>query len=358
MIDNLHIIQPDRPDIIISDIRLISFYRKMDTRATVEEMLDGRDVLVEEFYSNGLQVLLELKRQLMLKYSDKSFQGQRDYRSAFREASHRLLLQVRDNKLIVRKSPDIGWLKLLYPDKSDFLISFPDVQGLNSSWQWYQKGIEINVLKLTLHPFYGTYFPTRFDHLLLFDKWLKRYSGAKKSAIDIGVGSGVLSFQLLKNGFEKVSGTDTNKNAVIGVGQESDRLGFKDKLKLSHGDLFCDCDSGAELIVFNPPWLLARHKLEEGIDKAIYYEVELFPRFFRQAEKYLSKEGKLVILFSNFAQIAGNDDVHPVLEELEKGGRFKKELFLQRDVKSSSKKTKRKDRRNDEKVELWVLTHR
>jgi len=39
-------------------------------------------------------------------------------------------LKVKDNKLIVKKSPDIGWLALLYPDVSEFYVTFPEVQGI------------------------------------------------------------------------------------------------------------------------------------------------------------------------------------------------------------------------------------
>jgi len=353
---NLDSIQADRPNIITTEIEAIHFYRKMDTEATVVEMIEGKYVLVEEFYSNGLQVLAELKRKLLLTHKDKSFQGQRDYRAAFREASHRLLLKVKDNKLIVKKSPAIGWLELLYPDVSEFYISFPEVQGMNSSWQWYKKGIEIKTLNLTLHPFYGTYFPTRFDHLKLFDKWLKKYGGAKDNAIEIGVGSGVLSFQLIQNGFKNIFATDTNKNAIIGVSQESKRLGFEKKIRLNHGDLFENCDIKADLIVFNPPWLLAKHTLEEGIDKAMYYEEELFPRFFKQAKEHLAPQGKIVLIFSNLAEVVDKESIHPIIEELQKNQRFRKELHLTRDVRASSRRTKRRDSRDKEKVELWVLT--
>jgi len=34
----------------------------MDTKATVAEMVVGKHVLVEAFYSNGLQVLAEFKK--------------------------------------------------------------------------------------------------------------------------------------------------------------------------------------------------------------------------------------------------------------------------------------------------------
>ncbi|MDQ7047030.1 MAG: class I SAM-dependent methyltransferase [Sulfurovum sp.] len=352
---DLNAIQADRPDIITTEIEAIRFYRKMDTTATVNEMIAGKYVLVEEFYSNGLQVLNELRKNLLLKHQDKSFQGQRDYRAAFRKASHRLLLKVKDNKLTVKKAPDSGWLTVLYPDVSEFYVPFPQMQGMNSSWQWYEKGLEIKTLDLTLKPYYGTYFPTRFDHLKLFDKWLKKYEGSKENAIDIGVGSGILTFQLIQNGFKNIFATDTNKNAIIGVAEESKRLGFEDKITLNHADLFENCDVKADLIVFNPPWLLAKHALEEGIDKAMYYEEDLFPRFFEQALDHLTPEGKVVLIFSNLARVVDKESTHPIIEELQKHKRFRKELHLTREVRASSRRTKRRDSRDNEKVELWVL---
>ena len=121
---NLTTVEPNRPNIITEKVEAISFYRKMDTEATVKEMIDGKYVLVEEFYSNGLQVLNELRKQLLVKHQDKSFQGQRDYRAAFKKASHRLLLKVEENKLMVKKAPKFGWLEILYPNVSDFYVPF------------------------------------------------------------------------------------------------------------------------------------------------------------------------------------------------------------------------------------------
>ena len=353
---NVTTLKADRPEIMIELEDAIHFYRKMDTKATVEEMIAGKYVLVEEFYSNGLQVLNELKKQLLLKHKDKSFQGQRDYRGAYKKASHRLLLKVENNNLVVKKAPDFAWLELLYPDVNDFYVAFPDVQGMNSSWQWYEKGIEIKTLNLRLHPYYGAYFPTRFDHLKLFDKWLKRYEGKRTQAIEIGVGSGVLSFQLIQNDFERIWATDINKNAIIGVDKESKRLELEDKITLNYGDLFENCELKADVIVFNPPWLLAKHTLEEGIDKAMYYDENLFPRFFEQAQKHLTPNGKIVLIFSNLAEVVDKESTHPIIEELQNNNRYRKELHLKRDVRASSRRTKRRDSRENEKVELWVLS--
>lgn len=349
-------IKVDRPNIITSKVEGISYYRKMDTKATVKEMIAGKTVIVEEFYSNGLEILAELKKRLKLKLKDKGFKGEREYRAAFRTASHRLLIKVENNKLAVKKCPDIGWLEILYPDVSDFYVSFPEVQGMNSSWQWYKKGIEIKTLDITIKPYYGTYFPTRFDHLKLFDKWLKKYDGPKNNVIDMGVGSGILSFQLIQNGFEDILAVDTNKNAIIGVEEESKRLGYEDKISVKHSDLFENCEKKANLIVFNPPWLVAKHKLEEGIDKAMYYEKDLFPRFFEEAKKHLTPEGKIVLVFSNLTQIVDDENSHPIINELKKNNRYRKDLHLRRDVRASSRRTKRLDSRETEKVELWVLS--
>jgi hypothetical protein len=256
----------------------------------------------------------------------------------------------------VNKSPKIGWLEKLYSELDEFLLPFPQVQGLNSAWQWYTNGISIPVLRNKIHPYYGTYFPTRFEHLQLFDNWLKRYEGTKKSAIDVGVGSGVLSLMLMKHGFQKAFGTDTNPNAIIGLNESMEGTKLSRKIELDFGDLFGKWDKHTELIVFNPPWLPASHELGR-LDEAIYYNDKLFPEFFEEAKKRILPDGRVVLLFSNLAQLTEVTTEHPIENEIEKGGRFKLDLCLKKSVKAASDKTKRNQHwREDEEVELWVLS--
>ncbi len=342
-----------RPEPITSNIDVFPFDRLTEPQEAIDALIEGYYILIIDYFSSGLVLLKALKQFVKSEYSDQSFQGQRDFRSAFRELSHRILLKIDNHKLTIKKAPEIGWLKILYPELEIFLLPFTQVQGLNSSWQWYKKGIFIPVLKKKIHPWFGVYFPARFEHLELFDSWLRRYKGKKKSAFDIGVGSGVLSFQLIKNGFEKVYGTDTNANAIIGLNENPNQL--QSKLELLHGDLFANSNEKTELIVFNPPWLPASQNLDE-LDKAIYYTPEMFSCFFDDAKKHLQPNGRVVLMFSNLAQITKVDDNHPIEMELEKGGRFDKELFIQKKVRAASKKTKRNQNwRAEEKVELWVL---
>lgn len=258
---------------------------------------------------------------------------------------------------MVRKAPEIGWLKILYPDLDVFLIPFAQVQGLNSAWQWYQKGISIPVLKNKIFPFYGTYFPTRFEHLELLEKWLEGYQGSKASAIDVGVGCGVITYQLLNHGFDKVGATDSNPNAIHGMKEDLDQKNITSEVELFLGDLFAQCHLQADLIVFNPPWLPLAND-NEGLEKAMYYDEGLFPRFFAEASKHLKPEGKLVLLFSNLAQITHLTKTNPIEEELEHGGRFQKESLMKSKVQAASTKTRRNQNwREDEFVELWVLKH-
>ncbi len=348
-------IEINRPEPITTEIELVPYKKKDNPKHAVDDLIEGYNVLVLDYYSTGLVILNELKKELNKRYKNKSFKEQRKFRNEFYEISNRLFLEVRNNKLAVKKSPSIGWLEVLYDDVNDFLLSFPQVQGLNSSWQWYKNGVAIPVLKDKIYPWYGTYFPTRFEHIELFENWLKRYSGKKETAFDIGIGSGVLSFQMLQNGFSKIFATDINPNVIVGIDEALKKKQISTSIELSYGSLFSDFKSKADLIVFNPPWLPATYNTT-GIDDAMYYNENLFASFFKEAKKHLKNDGKIVILFSNLAKLVTENIVHPIEYELENNKLFEKELYEIKKVKSASKKTKRNiSTRKDEFVELWVL---
>ncbi|MBC7606946.1 MAG: methyltransferase, partial [Burkholderiales bacterium] len=183
------------------------------------------------------------------------------------------------------------------------------------------------------------------------------YSGPKKTAIEVGVGSGVLSLQLVKHGFQKVFVTDTNANAIIGLNEVMGETKLSRKIELDFAPLFGKWEKETELIVFNPPWLPATEELE-NLDEAIYYDENLFPDFFKEAKKRLLPEGKIVLLFSNLAQVTEVSKIHPIENELAEGGRFQLEKCTRKPVKQASDKTKRDQYwRAGEMVELWLLLH-
>lgn len=351
-------IKVNRPKPITQDIQAVIFNQSTNVKKTIDLLKKGNYVLIDEFYSNGLSLLHELNNYLKRKFPNQSFEEQREFRSEYQKLSNLILLRIIDHKLEVKKSPAIGWLEKLYPELNNYFLTFPQVQGLNSSWQWYKNGISIPVLRNKIYPYYGVYFPTRFEHLQLFDNWLKRYTGPKKTAIDIGIGSGVLSLQMMKHGFQKVFGTDTNPNAIIGLEEFMKGTKLSRKIEIDYGHLFGKWDKQTELIVINPPWLPTSSDLDR-IDEAIYYNENLFPDFFKEAKKRLLNDGKLVILFSNLAQITDVAKENPIKKELVEGGRFKLDLYLKKSVKPASDKTKRNQHwRSSEEVEIWVLSHK
>jgi tRNA1(Val) A37 N6-methylase TrmN6 len=332
------------------------FRKTMDTQIAINAMLKGEFVLVFDLYSTGLIVLKALKNYLEKQHKQHTFNEQRDYRSEYNTLSNRLLVSVSNNKLKVKKSPEIGWLKVLYPDLTEYLLPFPKVQGLNSAWQWYKTGINIPGLDKKIKPFYDTYFPTRFEHLDLFNNWLSNTRTSKDIAYDIGVGSGVLTFQLLQHGFKTIIATDTNPNAIIGMEESLSKTKLNDSsVDLRYGNLFTDCNSLADLIVFNPPWVPINQDIK-GIDKAIYYDEHLFPEFFKAAEKHLKPNGRLVLIFSNLAEVTNVTTENPIELELLTNSRFEKDELLTKPVSKASNKTKRNQNwRKDELVQLWVL---
>lgn len=348
-------LQVNKPTPITSEKPSAVFIRETSTKDTIALLEEGKSVLITEFYNNGLTLLKALHEYLGRKLPNKTFQEQRAYRSAYQKLSNLILIEVVDHKLDVKKAPVIGWFDKLYPEITNFMLPFPQVQGLNSAWQWYDKGINIPVLRNKLHPYYGTYFPTRFEHLEVFENWLKRYEGPKKSAIDVGIGSGVLALQMVKHGFQKVFGTDTNPNAIIGLKEFMGDTKLSRKIELDFGHLFGKWNKPAELIVFNPPWLPQSQELNR-IDQAIYYDDKLFSEFFAPAKERLLPEGKLILIFSNLAKITGTSDEHPIEKELDNGGRFVLDKCFTKKVKPASAKTKRDLHwRENEVVELWVL---
>ena len=267
-------IQINKPTPVILGVKTIKFDRSTDVRETIYAMKDGATVLITEFYNNGMLLLKELHKHLKNRLPNKTFSEQRAYRAEYHKLSNQILVEITDFEVDLKKAPKIGWIKILYPENNNFFLTFSQVQGLNSAWQWYKNGISVPVLRNKIHPYYGTYFPTRFDHLILFDNWLKRYEGAKKSAIDVGIGSGVLSFQMVQHGFQKVYGTDTNPNAIVGLKDFMGDTKLSRKIELDFGNLFGKWKNETELIVFNPPWLPAVSNLE-NIDAVSYTHLTL-----------------------------------------------------------------------------------
>lgn len=316
-----------------------------------ERLLDGGSLVVTDHYRTGLRILGQLRAQLDAPADDAPYGARKAFREAFDDAARRLLVPIRQHAVDVPGAPRNGFVAELYPKRTAFLLRFVDLERMNNAWERYDAGVHLAVLGHRLHPFYGTYVPTRTAHLELFGTWLSAYDGPRQHAIDVGTGSGVLALMLCRAGFEQVVATDTNPNAVESVRRELARLDPPPPITPEHADLLGTQERRADLVVFNPPW--TQGTAEGLLDRALVFEPGLFERFFDQAAQRLTPAGRIVLVFSNLIELVQPDVEHPIRAEL-RGTRFRLANKLQRKVKPLRTRDGRQ-RRTKERVEVWEL---
>lgn len=327
----------------------------MHFRKILALLRNGKTVCLTGTYGFALTFYSWLKKQNNFKFLVKDYQSSRKNRETLRLMTANLMIRVQDHRAALEKAPDIPWLPDFYPEHKDFLIRFSDFLGMNGAWQWYSNGIKFPVLEDKMHPFYGVYFPTRYEHLLLFDKWLAKNTGFTK-ALDIGTGCGVLALMMLKHGIPFVHTTDINPNAVYSAALEFERNKLLSKTIIEQASFTGSYEpDGNDLIVFNPPWIPAQTSTE--LDLATYYDPGFFEKFFSSVHTKMRSDTTLVLLFSDFAKVAGINSQHPIETEIQNKTRFLPVEKLEAPItqKPSKRKTWLEEIRKREKVELWVM---
>ena len=323
----------------------------MAPEKAAKALIAGKTLRVTDHYRTGTVILEHLEHQLKKPPFHAPYAERLAYGRRFREVALRLLAPIKNHSVQLVEAEPIGFLAELYPEQDLFCLPFIEVQSLHGAWQRYEKGAHLAVLGRRLHPFYGTYAPTRTSHLELFATWLSQYAGPRKVGVDVGTGCGVLALMLARAGFSSVAATDSNPNAIESARREIERSGGQPGLSLQCTDLLGEEPTGFDLIAFNPPWLLGEH--DDLLDQALHFQPGLFARFFDQAAERLSPSGRIVLLFSNIIRLMQPEVPHPIDMELQ-GSRFRLVQKLQRKVKPSVGPDGRR-RRTREKVEVWEL---
>jgi SAM-dependent methyltransferase len=319
--------------------------------ASAERLYNGELLMVWDNYGRGADVLDALHDYMQPPPFGADHELKSRYELAYRKAAKNLLVGIRGHKVMLNDGAPIGFLEQLYPDLPQFVLPFVEMQELFGAWRRFVDGVPMPVLGHKLHPYFGTYAPTRTSHLQLFATWLSQYKGSKARAIDVGCGSGVLSLMLAKAGVEQVLAIDDNPNAVHSVALEIERHPPRGLVIPAHGDLLEPNQTKADLIVFNPPW--TQQIPSSLVDRALYFPKGLFERFFDQAEQHLAPGGRVVLLFSNLITLVQPEVPHPIESELRKG-RFSLVQTMNRKVKSTKSKSG-KARGTKEKVQVWEL---
>lgn len=325
--------------------------RNTSPRRAALRLRDGEVLFVTDAWHTALAVLQALRELLGEPPKGADFPTRQAARRFWRTASARLFVPVVDRKVALSGAPEIGFLAELYPEIDRFGLPFVEALDLFNAWRTYHAGVHLAVLGHRIHPFYGTYAPTRTSHLELFATWLAQDQGARGRAVDVGTGSGILALMLCRAGFEEVLAVDISPNAVLSVERQIARHDAPLPLTVQRGDLLEGVDGPFDRIVFNPPWV--QGLVETPLDRALVFDDDLFPRFFDQAHARLAPDGRVVLLFSNVIELVQPDVGHPILAELARG-RFREVQVLRRRVQGTLTPDGKK-RRTKEKVEVWEL---
>jgi len=85
--------------------------------------------------------------------------------------------------------------------KNDFFVSSPFLDGLVSSIEFAQKGMQVHCLKSkNIYPLYGVYMPTAQEYLNLFSNYVTQNNlQSKENLVELGCGSGILSLIAKEN---------------------------------------------------------------------------------------------------------------------------------------------------------------
>ncbi len=340
-----------RPEPLLG-LRMETVDRNESVTAVARRLIKGDSLCVSDHYRTGVEILAALRAPLNPPHAEASYGERQDFDRRYRAAALRLMAPIVGHRLALDDAHHNGFLADLCPGLDVFRIPLISVQELHGAWQRYEQGTHLAVLGRTLHPFYGTYAPTRTSHLELFGTWLSQYAGPRDVAMDVGTGCGVLAFMLAKGGFARVVATDNNPNAIESVSRELQRLMPPPAIELNCVDLMGEGEDKADLIVFNPPWI--QGDVDDLLDQALHFQGDLFERFFAQASQRIAPAGRVVMVFSNIITLVQPDVPHPIQAELERG-RFQLVQKLQRKVKPPPGPDGRR-RRTREKVEVWELS--
>ncbi len=142
------------------------------------------------------------------------------------------------------------------------------------------------------------YEPAEDSYLLASQ--VKIYSKTAKNILDMGTGSGIQAETARKvNKSAKIDAVDINKQAISKLKKN------KLKIKAYVSDLFekIDLNKKYDLIIFNTPYLPSDSEKQFNSNKWSGGKegIEVTLRFFKQAKKHLSTDGKILFTYSSLS---------------------------------------------------------
>jgi len=239
---------------------------------------EGTALLWRGDFQNARQLLQAMSRRVDRKpprpgdSPADSFHLHRRARSHRARVLGRLLVLLKDDySLGLRRAPDVrqACSEAYGPPHEPLAVSFTELLGVIGAHQWRKKGVEVSALDARIHPHYGVFSPVRGEYVDLVAHAPLPASAddraARRTAFDLGTGTGVLAAVLARRGIDHVVATDISPRALACARENVRRLHFSGRIDVVGPGLFPD--GRADLIVCNPPWIPARptSAVEQGV---------------------------------------------------------------------------------------------
>ena len=181
------------------------------------------------------------------------------------------------------------------------IVSLREMLGIIGAHEWRKNGVPVNALGgRSIHPHYGVFSPVRGEYVdLVANAPLPSAVLNGGTAMDIGIGSGILSAVLAQRGIKKIIATDQDARALACATENINRLGFSKQVSIIECSLFPD--TKADLIVCNPPWLPA--KANAAIEYALYDpDSQMLKGFLNGLAAHLTEKGEGWLIISDLAE--------------------------------------------------------
>ena len=286
---------------------------RLTANAALARLKRGESLLYTGDWRNARQLLAALGRRVKPKRgtppgsAKEAFRAERQQRSREHALLSRLVIALTPSlEIPLPHAPDLTepLREVLGPTEGSVVVPLRLLLGVQGAAGWTRSGVEVPGLKGRIHPRYGVYLPTRADYVELLLAVTDLASG--RSVLDLGTGTGVLSFVLLQHGAERAVGVDVDPRAVACAAENAGQLGLSSRFVALEGTLYgaplaAHLEGGrAGLVVCNPPWLPEAPKTR--LDRAVYDQDGAMLRgFLTGLSSHLAPGGRGLLLLSDLA---------------------------------------------------------
>ncbi|MDH6708568.1 methylase of polypeptide subunit release factors [Kitasatospora sp. MAA19] len=239
---------------------------------------EGTALLWRGDFHNARQLLRAMSRRIDRKpprsgdSPAESFHLHRRARSHRARVLSRLLVLLEDDYyLALRRAPDVrkACVKAYGSPHEAVVVSFTELLGVIGAQQWREKGVVVPAINTRIHPHYGVFSPIRGEYVDLVAQTplpaSVNHGGGRRTAFDLGTGTGVLAVVLARRGLDHIVATDINPRALSCARENVHRMKFTERIDVMGPELFPE--GRAHLIVCNPPWIPSRptSAVEQGV---------------------------------------------------------------------------------------------